>query len=288
MIPSPFDYYAPKTLRKAVSLLNEHEDAKVLAGGHSLIPLMKLRFAAPQVVIDLGRVPGLSRIRITDGTIRIGALTTHHTIESNARLRRICPLLTETAAEIGDAQVRNRGTLGGSIVHADPAADWPAALLALNAEFETTGPDGSRTTPAADFFVEILTTAIQDGEILTQVKIPEPSDHSSGAYVKMHQSASGFAIAGVAAQLTLNGGNIAAVAVGVTGVAPVPYRATAVEEALVGQPANEATIEAAAARAADGVEDFNEDHHASADYRKHLASVFARRALIAAADRAAA
>lgn len=287
MIPGTFDYHAPKTLKKAVSLLNEHDDAKILAGGHSLIPLMKLRFAAPAVVIDIGRVSGISRIRISDGHIQIGALTTHHTIGSNARLRRVCPVLPETANEIGDLQVRNRGTIGGSVVHADPAADWPAAMMALRASFEVAGPSGTREVSASDFFVDMMTTTIGDGEILSQIRIPEPPAGSGSAYAKMHQSASGFAIAGVAAQLTLDGsGNVSAAGVGVTGVAPIAYTASAVEDALVGKAPDEGAIAAAAALAADGVQDANEDHHASGEYRMHLATVLASRALASAAERA--
>lgn len=287
MIPNTFDYHAPKTLKKAVSLLNEHEDAKILAGGHSLIPLMKLRFAAPAVVIDIGRVSGISRIRISNGQIQIGALTTHHAIASNARLRRVCPALPETAHEIGDAQVRNRGTIGGSVVHADPAADWPASMLALRAELEVAGASGTRTIPAGDFFVDMMTTSIEDGEILSQIRIPEPPANSGSAYAKIHQSASGFAIAGVAAQVTLDGaGQISAAGVAVTGVAPIAYVASAVENALVGKAPDEATLSAAASLAADGATDVNEDHHASGDYRKHLATVLAGRALASAAERA--
>ena len=289
MIPNAFDYHAPKTLKKALSLLKAHgDDAKVLAGGHSLIPLMKFRFADPTVVIDLGRVGGLSRIRVSyDGTVYIGALCTHDAIESSRRLKSKCPLLPETAAEIGDVQVRNRGTIGGSLVHADPAADWPAAILALNAELDIAGGDGTRTVSADGFFVDMLTTDVQPGEILTQVRMPAPPERSGGAYIKMHQSASGFAIAGVAAQVTLDGeGNCASVGVGVTGVSPVPYRAGAVEDALRGQRPDETAIQAASEQAISGVDDFQEDHHASGDYRAHLARVFTRRALAKAVERA--
>lgn len=286
MIPSQFDYHRPKTLRKAVSLLNEHEGAKVLAGGHSLIPLLKLRFADVPTVIDIGRVGGLKRIRVADGQIRIGALATHYTIESNARLRRICGLLTETAHEIGDPQIRNVGTIGGSVVHADPAADWPAAMFALGASFEIAGSNGTRNVSAADFFVDMLTTSIGEGEILSHVVLPVPAEGSGGAYEKMHQSASGFAVAGVAAQISLDGGKIANAGIGVTGIATTPYRASVVEDALTGQAADASTVSAAAAHIADDVEDLNEDHHASGDYRRHLAGVFAERAILRAVERA--
>ena len=288
MIPSPFEYLAPVTLEEAMALLKEHGDnAKVLAGGHSLIPLMKLRFAAPGVVIDLGRIPGMREIDLSNGSVTIGALTTHYAIESSDLLADSCPLLPETAAEIGDVQVRNVGTIGGSLVHADPAADWPAAMLALDAELEIAGPGGSRTVLASEFFVDMLTTVVGPGEILTRIRVPTPPQRSGSAYIKMHQSASGFAIAGVAAQVGLDGsGNCESVAVGITGVSSVPYRAAAVENALTGKKPDPAAIESASALAAEGVEEFQEDHHASAGYREHLSKVFARRALSRAVERA--
>lgn len=286
MIPSTFDYHAPKTLKKAMSLVQEFgDDAKVLAGGHSLIPLMKLRFAAPSVVIDLGGIIGLRKVTAGNETITIGALATHYAVESHRLLRSKCPLLPETAAEIGDAQVRNRGTVGGSVAHADPAADWPATMLALNAQFDIAGPGGERTVSASDFFLDLFTTDLQPGEVLTQIRIATPSKKSGGAYVKMRQSASGFALAGIAAHVTLDdAGNCASVAVGVTGVAPAAYRASAVEQALHGQGAD--AVASAAAHATDGVEELQEDHHASGDYRAHLARVFTQQALAKAIERA--
>jgi carbon-monoxide dehydrogenase medium subunit len=289
MIPSAFDYYAPRTLARAVTLLQQHgeRDAKVLAGGHSLLPLMKLRLAAPGAVIDLGRIPGLNTVKISKGKIVIGAMATHYQIESSERLRKRCPLLPETAGEIGDAQVRNRGTLGGSLAHADPAADWPAAILALDAELEAVGPGGKRTIEAGNFFVDLLTTALEPGEILSQVRIPVPPKRSGGAYVKMRQAASGFALVGVAAQVTLApDGNCAAVALGVTGVSKMAFRARAAEEALIGRRPDEATLRAASALAAEGIDEFQEDIHASADYRRHLTQVLTQRALTRAVERA--
>ena len=262
------------------------DDAKVLAGGHSLIPSMKLRLAAPSVIIDLGGVAGLKKVTAGNETITIGALATHYDVESHRLLPSKCSLLPETAAEIGDAQVRNRGTVGGSIAHADPAADWPATMLALDAQLDIAGPDGERAVAASDFFVDLFITDLQPGEVLTGIRIATPPENSGGAYVKMRQSASGFALAGVAAQVTLDdAGNCASVAVGVTGVAPAAYRAQAVEDALVGQGID--AVADAAAHAADGVEEFQEDHHASGDYRAHLARVFAQRALSQAIERAA-
>jgi carbon-monoxide dehydrogenase medium subunit len=250
---------------------------------------MKLRFAAPSVVIDLGGIVGLRRVTAGNETITIGALATHYAVESHRLLGSKCALLPETASEIGDVQVRNRGTVGGSVVHGDPAADWPAAILALNASLDIAGPNGERTVSASDFFVDLLTTALQPGEILTQIVIPTPPAGSGGAYVKMHQSASGFAIAGVAAQVSLDGnGACASVGVGITGVSSVPYRAGAVEDALRGQTPDSAAIQAASERATDGLDpdDLQSDHHASGDYRVHLAKVFTRRALTQAVERA--
>ncbi len=284
---TPFDYHAPKTLRSAMRLVQAFgDDAKVLAGGHSLIPSMKLRLAAPSVVIDLGGIAGLKRVTAGNETITIGALATHYAVESHRLLPSKCSLLPETAAEIGDAQVRNRGTVGGSIAHADPAADWPATMLALDAQFDIGGPDGERAVAASDFFVDLFITDLQPGEVLTGIRIATPPENSGGAYVKMRQSASGFALAGVAAQVTLDdAGNCASVAVGITGVAPAAYRAHAVEDALVGQGID--AVANASAHAADGVEEFQEDHHASGDYRAHLARVFTQRALSQAIERAA-
>ena len=208
-------------------------------------------------------------------------------MESHRLLKSRCGLLPETASAIGDVQVRNRGTVGGSLVHADPAADWPATMLALNAELDVSGPGGDRSVAIGDFFEDLLTTAIGDDEILTRIRIATPPAGAGGAYVKMHQSASGFAICGVAAQVTRSNGACASVAIGVTGVSAVAYRASAAEAALQGGPLNAETIAAAADKAAAGVDDYQEDHHASGDYRAHLAKVFTRQALTRAAERAA-
>jgi len=248
-------------------------DAKVLAGGHSLLPAMKLRLAQPKTIIDLSRVADLSSIREENGTISIGALTTHYQIESSLLLREKCPLLPEAAAQIGDVQVRNRGTLGGSLAHADPAADWPAVILALEAELEIAGPGGRRTVKAADFFVEMMQTALQPNEILCGIRAPVTA--KSVAYVKFAQKASGFAIAGVAAVLDQNS---KAVRIGITGIAAKPYRAAAVEEALQGRALTPELIADAARKAGQGAEALN-DIHASAEFRLHLAEVNTRRAL---------
>jgi carbon-monoxide dehydrogenase medium subunit len=273
MYPANFDYKRPASVDEAVALLARHgDDAKILAGGHSLIPAMKLRLARPAVIVDIGRIANLSYIREVGGMIAIGATTTHHEIESSRLLLERSPLLAEAASHIGDAQVRNKGTIGGSLAHADPAADYPASILALDAELDLLGPRGKRTLKGRVFFVDLLQTALGPDEILTEVRIP--ATPRTVAYEKTEQKASGFAIAGVAVVIGENG-----VHVGITGVAAKPYRATAVEEALAGQrtPAP-AAIAAAAARAAEGVDPLA-DIHASAEFRAHLAEVNTRRAL---------
>jgi carbon-monoxide dehydrogenase medium subunit len=271
MYPASFDYLRPATLDEAVALLAQHgDDAKVLAGGHSLIPAMKLRLARPKVVIDIGRLGGLNDIRESGGRMAIGAMTTHHQIESSALLASRCPLLPETAGRIGDVQVRNKGTIGGSLVHADPAADWPAAILALDAEFEVAGPKGRRTIPAGRFFVDLLQSAVEPGEILVEIRVP--ATLRSVAYEKSAQKASGFALAGVAVVADRDG-----VRIGVTGVAAKAYRASAAERAIDGQTSPQA-IARAAALVGEGVDALG-DIHASPQFRLHLAEVNAKRAL---------
>jgi carbon-monoxide dehydrogenase medium subunit len=279
MIPANFDYVRPNFLDEALTALAENEDAKILAGGHSLIPAMKLRFAQPRTVIDISRIADLSYIREEQGRIAIGAMTTHHDIEEAELLRARCPLLPEVAAQIGDAQVRNRGTIGGSIVHADPAADWPAAILALDAELEVAGTQRRRVIAAGDFFVEMMQSAVQSNEILVEIRVPVTA--TSAAYVKFAQKASGFAIAGVAAVVDKPGKSVR---IGITGVSSKAYRATGVEEALRGKVSTDEAILAAAEQAADGIETLN-DIHASAEFRAHLAIVNCRRALQLAASR---
>lgn len=280
MFAASFDYSRPKTLDEAIALLSQHgDDAKLLAGGHSLIPAMKLRLAQPKVLIDIARLDALHRVEERDGRIIIGALVTHAEIAANKLLASRCPLLVEAAAAIGDVQVRNKGTIGGSLVHADPAADWPAAVLALDAELEIAGPKGRRTVKAGDFFVDMLETAVKPDEILCEVRVAATG--TAAAYVKTEQKASGFALCGVAAVVD---GAARRVRVGITGVAPVPYRAVAVERTLEGQPLNAETIAAAARHAASGISPLG-DIHASAEYRAHLATVNTARALQRAASR---
>ncbi len=287
MIPAPFEYHAPKSLEDALRLLERHGDeAKVLAGGHSLLPLMKLRLATPRYVIDLRKLRALSYVRENAGKILIGALTTHADVESSALLGAKCPLLPETAAEIGDVQVRNCGTLGGSLAHADPAADYPAAILALDAEIVASSSSGTRTLAAREFFVDMLTTQLRPGEILTEVRVPALAARTGTAYCKLHQPASGFAIVGVAARITVDrSGKVQDVALGVTGVGPRAYRAEAVEKALRGKKVNPKLLAEAARHVAQGVEPLS-DLHASAEYRREMAAVYARRALERAVARA--
>jgi carbon-monoxide dehydrogenase medium subunit len=286
MIPAAFDYLAPKTIDEAVGLLAQHPDeAKILAGGHSLIPAMKLRLAQPQLLIDIGRISNLSYIREEGGEIRIGALTTHYQIESSERLKQICPLLPECAGSIGDVQVRNKGTIGGSLAHSDPAGDWPAAIIALRANMVAVGPSGERVIKADDFFVDLLTTALEPTEILREIRIATPTGSFAQAYQKVHHPASGFAIVGVAVHLQMAAdGSCESAGVGITGVAAKAYRAVAVEAALAGRQLDEHTIAGAASHAVDGI-DVNSDLSASADYRRHLAQVHTRRAITRAISR---
>ena len=283
MIPAAFDYKAPATLEEAVSLLAGNPDgAKVLAGGHSLIPAMKLRLAQPQLLVDIARIKSLSYIREDGNQILIGATTTHYQLEASDLLKQICPLLPACAGSIGDVQVRNKGTIGGSIAHSDPAGDWPAAVLALDADLVLVGPNGERTIKAANFFVDLLTTDLQPGEILREIRIQKPSGRFGQAYQKVPHPASGFAVVGVAVQLAFNDdGSCKAAQIGVTGVGAKAYRAQAAEAALAGKNLDEQTIAAAAAHVCDGV-DPNADLYASGEYRCHLAQVHTRRALQAA------
>ena len=283
MIPAPFDYQAPATLDEAVSLLAADPDgAKILAGGHSLIPAMKLRLAQPQLLVDIARIKSLSYIREEGNQILIGATTTHYQLESSDLLQQICPLLPACAKSIGDVQVRNKGTIGGSIAHSDPAGDWPAAVLALNADLVLVGPGGERTVKAADFFVDLLTTDLQPGEILREIRIAKPSGRFGQAYQKVPHPASGFAVVGIAVHLELNDDNSCKVAqIGVTGVGVKAYRPQATEAALSGSNLDEQTITSASAQVCDGV-DPNSDLYASGEYRCHLAQVHTRRAIQAA------
>ncbi len=287
MIPATFEYLVPKSIEETLQLLATHgAEAKILAGGHSLVPMMKLRLAAPKYVVDLGRVPGLNKIEEKNGHVEIGAMATHAAVEASELLQRACPLLPETAAEIGDVQVRNCGTIGGSLAHADPAADYPAAVLALNAEIVARGPKGARSIAAEDFFVDLLTTALAASELLVAVRVPTQGPRTGSAYLKVHHPASGFALVGVAAVVRLEeNGDLIGARVGVTGIAAKPFRAHAVEDHLRGRKTDPGTLRAAVEKIADGVEVLG-DIHASAEYRAELGRVYARRALERAVARA--
>jgi carbon-monoxide dehydrogenase medium subunit len=286
MIPAAFEYVRPRSLQEAVTLLvAKGEGAKVLAGGHSLLPLMKFRLARPTILIDLGRIPELATIREADGAARIGPMATHASLAASHLLRRRFAALSEAAGLIGDPQVRHRGTLGGSLAHADPAADHPAPILAFEAEIRVVGPRGERTIRASDFFVDMLTTALTPEELIAEVRLPAPPPGSGSAYVKFRHPASRFAVAGVAAVVTLERGTVQRARIGVTGAAAKPSRATAAEAALAGGPASSERIAAAAAKAADGLDCLG-DLVASPEYRAHLTRVMARRALEAAVRRA--
>ncbi len=285
MIPQPFEYHAPESVSEALRLLAAHENSRVLAGGQSLIPIMKLRLSAPSHLIDLGRIAELNYIVETNGSVRIGAMSTHHQVEISETLRRKCPLLAEAAGRIGDVQVRNLGTIGGSLSHADPAADYPAALQALRAQVRLLGKKGERTLPFDEFLIDAFTTALEPGEILYEVTVPGDASGLGYAYLKQQQPASGFAVVGVAAQLGAKGGRISTARVGVTGLASRSYRAKGVEAALEGKPATAATLAEASRLVTQGVEALT-DVYAGADYRAHVAPVFTRRALEAALARA--
>ncbi len=288
MYPAPFEYHVARSVDEAIALLGEHgDDAKLLAGGHSLLPLMKLRFAQPRHLIDLRRIPGLAGIRQADGAIVIGATTTHWMLQSSDLLRATLPILAEAASQIGDPQVRNMGTIGGSLSHADPGADLPAVMLAVSAEMTAVGPKGSRTIAAKDFFVGLLTSALASNEVLTQIRIPLPEGHTGGAYVKHAHPASGYALAGVAAVVTLRDGSVQRARVAVTGAGTRPVRASATEEALAGTALDAATLDHASELAAQGL-DLRADLQGPEAYKAQLVRVAARRALAKAGERAGA
>jgi aerobic carbon-monoxide dehydrogenase medium subunit len=287
MYPAAFEYHAPTSVRDALGLLGQwKDDAKVLAGGHSLIPMMKLRLAQPTHVIDLRKVPGLAGIRRDGNTIVIGALTTHWQVESSTLVRETCPILSDTASIIGDPAVRNLGTMGGSLAHADPAADYPATMLALGVELVCEGAKGRRTVKVDDWFHGLMQTALGEDEILVEVRVPAWPAGSAGAYMKFPHPASRFAVVGVAAMVTLDGKGVCTKAsIGVTGAGTHAVRAKGVEAGLTGKALDAATIEAAAQKAADGV-DVQADLQGSVEYKSHLCRVFARRAVEAAVKRA--
>jgi len=286
MPATTFEYHVPTTVQEAISLLSQYGgEAKLLAGGHSLIPIMNLRLAQPKALIDLGKIPGLVGIREDGGTIVIGAMTTHWMIESSALLKEKVPILPEAAAVIGDVQVRNRGTIGGSLAHADPAGDFPGVAVALDMQLKAVGPKGERTLKAREFFVDILTTALQPDEILTEIRVPAFAARTGSAYEKFPNPASRYAIVGAAAVVTVDGNGVCQkAAIGLNGVTGKPVAAAGVEQALTGKRLNDQTIQEASAKAADGLEPLG-DIFASAPYRAHLARVYTKRALARASGR---
>jgi aerobic carbon-monoxide dehydrogenase medium subunit len=283
VIPTEFEYQRATSLEDAFArLAAAGGQAKLLAGGHSLIPLMKLRLSEPQVLIDIGRIPDLSGIRQKDGKIEIGAGTVHHEVATAALIREQCPVVAEAAYAIGDPQVRNRGTLGGSLAHADPSADYPAAMIAASAEIQIRSAKGARAVRADDFFIDLFTVDLQPDEIVTSVVIA-PAKLS--AYAKLHQRASHFAIVGVGASLEVSGGAIASARIGLTGASTHATRLTKVESALAGKAALKETIEQASRDAGVNLEVVNSDLHGSDEYRRAMVAVFVKRALLEALGR---
>jgi len=286
MFPPSFDYYRPKTLNQAIALLRKNRNAKLLAGGHSLLPAMKLRLASPSALIDIGRLAALSGIKASKSAIKIGALATHAAIAASKDVRKLCPILAEAAAQIGDLQVRNRGTIGGSLAHADPAADLPTVIVALGATLEATGPSGKRQIPAEKFFKDLFTTALKSGEVLTAVNVPAMKSATGGAYLKHPHPASSYAVVGVAALVGLKNGDCSRVSLVVGGATSNPARAKAAEAALTGKKPTKEAIAAAAEKVAEAISDPLSDLYASGEYRVHLARVLAARAVTAALERA--
>lgn len=284
MYPPQFDYYRATSVDEALDLISQHSFAKFIAGGHSLVPAMKLRLADPGVLIDISRIAELKGIHAGNGGHRIGALTTHAEVEAGAGLPRA---LTEAASWIADPQVRNVGTVGGNVAHADPASDLPTVLTALGATFHLRGKTGERNVPATDFFVDLFQTALREDELLTAISVPAEERGTGSAYVQLEHPASGYAVVGAAAQLTVAGNRCTEARVAVGGVTPKATRCPSVEQALAGQKLDDETIAAAAhAVQQDLGEDVMGDIHASAGYRREMAEVILRRALASAATRA--
>ena len=279
---SAFNYHRAASVDEALALLEQHDDAALLAGGHSLIPALKLRLAAPGTLVDIGHLEELNYIRQQGGGVAIGAATTHHDVATSSVVAGQAPLLAQAAAVIGDPQVRNMGTIGGSLAHADPAADYPAAVLASGAHIVVRGAGGERVIEAGSFFLDLFLTSLQPGEIITEVRIPAQPAGAGACYVKFPHPASRFAVVGCAAVVAGSGGVCTEARVAFTGVANAAFRDAGVEAALAGKPLDGAAIDAAAALAAHGVEVLS-DSFAGADYRRHLATVFAGRALRSAA-----
>lgn len=279
MYPDQFEYHRPSTVSEAISLLSANAEAKVLAGGHSLLPAMKLRLAAPGALVDISRISELKGITVTADGTTIGAGTTYRELMDAAELASAYPVIAETADKIGDPAVRSRGTIGGALAHVDPAADLTAVALALDASVKATGPNGERTIGIDDLFVGLLTTSLEPEEILTSVTFPASTGGSKQAYEKHAHPASGYAVVGVAVSLQMDGSTCTAARIGVTGAPEYAKRATAAEAELTGKELNPDTIAAAAEKAAEGLGELNGDVYASADYRAHLVKVLTKRAL---------
>jgi carbon-monoxide dehydrogenase medium subunit len=287
MFPASFGYVAARTVEEAIELMAKYGDeGKLLAGGHSLLPAMKLRLQSPGTLIDLGTVPGLRGVRQEGAELVIGALTVHADVAASDLVRKHLPGLAEAAAVIGDVQVRNRGTIGGSVAHADPAADFPVVLTALNASFTAQSAGGSRMIAVDDFFTDFFTTAMNAGEILTEIRVPLPSAGSGTAYAKLPHPASGYVVVSAGASITRQAsGTCDAARVAIGGLGSGPVRAVATELELRGKPLTPQVIAAAAAKAADETDPV-EDAYASAEYKRHVATVYARKAIEAAVERA--
>jgi carbon-monoxide dehydrogenase medium subunit len=283
VIPAPFQYTRPTTVEEALqAIASGGEDVKILAGGQSLLPVMRLRLAAPETVVDIGRIPELRGVRDDGDAIVIGAMTTHSDVLADPLVAEHAPLIAQATETVADRQVRHRGTFGGALAHADPAGDLPAVALALDAEFVVAGPGGRRTVPAREFFVDYLTTALGEGELLVEVRIPKLAGSWGMHYEKFNRVAQAWSIVGVAAAVRREDGHIAEARIGLTNMGPTPVRAEAAEAALAGADATDDAIAAAAARAAEGTEP-SSDLNAQADYRQHLAQVLTRRAVRVAA-----
>ena len=287
MIPAAFEYYAPTSLREVLTILRRHRgEAKVLAGGHSLIPTMKLRLTEPSSLVDLARIPDLAYIREQDGGLVIGSMATYAMLAGSPLVRQRVPALAEAASLVADIQVRNKGTIGGSIAHADPAADLPAVVVALEARIQTAGGGRARSIAADRFFVDVFTTVLRETEVITDILIPALPQGTGGSYQKFANKASHFAVVGVAAFVTLDRqGSFQRVRIGITGAGPKAVRARAAERFLEGKEPSERNIEQTARRATRGIE-FQGDLHGSAEYREHLTRVFTARALTEAVGRA--
>lgn len=288
MKPAPFDYAAPNTLSDALSVLSENDpdEVKILAGGQSLMPLLNMRLARPEIVLDLNRVEELDYVRETDNGLCIGSMTTKRAIEESARVRERSPLFWQSTTMIGHPQIRNRGTVGGSMVQADPAAEYPAAALILDVELVAVGPAGERTIAAEDFFITYLTTSLEPGEILTEVRVPDLASGSGWSILELARRHGDFAIVGAAATLRLDGGRCVDPRVVVFGATDRARRQPEAEAVVAGQAPDAALFEAAGAKVAESIEDPTEDMHASGDYRRDLARVLCGRALTEAAERA--